>query len=153
MTNDAVMHRALLRDFPRLRRDAYRRTSEPSMTYNCFAWAVGETHRRWDPTRDRRGYYWPAEARSTAFEDAVTAFEAIGFSSVAVARPRPDRQTIALYAVDGHVTHAARLLENGRWTSKLGPDIDIEHTTLEALGGGSYGEPAAMLERSLDVAT
>jgi hypothetical protein len=40
-------------------------------------------------------------------------------------------QTIALYSADGELTHAARRLDNGRWTSKLGPDIDIEHDTLE----------------------
>jgi hypothetical protein len=145
---DAVKHRSLLACFPHLRRRLYRGTSVRSTTYNCFAWAVGETHRRWDPANPRSSRnYWPTESDSTGLQDAVVAFETVGFHRVTEARARPGWQTIALYAAEDQLTHAARLLENGRWTSKLGPDIDIEHDTLEALGGGLYGEPAVILER------
>lgn len=148
---DADKHRALLRHFPRLRRGLYRRTSRYDSNYNCFAWAAGETHRRWDPTRARTARnYWPTESRCTQLCDAIEAFEAIGFQPVDTAICNANRQTITLYAADGHLTHAARLLANGTWTSKLGDGIDIEHDTLEALGGGLYGEPWVMLERRLE---
>jgi hypothetical protein len=145
---DAVTHRSLRRHCPRLRRTLYRVTSSPADEYNCFAWAAGEIHRRWDPTRRRtERNYWPVDSRSTALEDAVAAFEAVGFRRVDDSQPTAGHQTIMLYVSDGHITHAARLLENGCWTSKLGTDIDIEHDTLDALAGGLYGEPAVMLDR------
>lgn len=147
---DADKHRSLLRDFPRLRRGLYRRTSRHDTNYNCFAWAVGETHRRWDPTRARtKRNHWPTESTSTQLVDAVQAFESIGFHPVDEPTGTAKRQTITLYTAEGHITHAARLLENGAWTSKLGEDIDIEHDTLEVLGGGIYGEPSVILERQV----
>lgn len=107
---------------------------------------MGESHRRWDPATPRSSRnYWPIESDSSRLADAIGAFEAVGFRQVAVARARVGWQTITLYAAGAEVTHAARLLGNGRWTSKLGPDIDID--TLDALRGGLYGEPAVMLER------
>ena len=146
---DIVKHRSLLRSCPQMRRALYRQTSPAATAYNCFAWAVGETHRRWDPTRRRTDRnYWPVESRSTELRDAIAAFKAIGFREVDHRQPTAGSQTIALYAAGGHVTHAARLLENGHWTSKLGEDIDIEHESLEALAGGLYGEPAVTLERA-----
>jgi hypothetical protein len=47
---------------------------------------------------------------------------------------------IALYysPVTGAPTHAARLLENGYWTSKLGDNIDLSHD-LSELEGPEYG--------------
>lgn len=47
-------------------------------------------------------------------------------------------EKIALYAKDGEPTHAARLLNNGLWTSKLGASIDISHQ-LSDLDGPVYG--------------
>lgn len=51
--------------------------------------------------------------------------------------------------VDGEndVVHAARRLENGHWTSKLGQWEDIEHDDLASIEGGEYGCVAAFLER------
>ena len=36
-------------------------------------------------------------------------------------------------------THAARLKADGKWTSKLGTEEDIEHNTLESMEGDLYG--------------
>ena len=49
-------------------------------------------------------------------------------------------EKVAIYARDGELTHAARQLRDGRWTSKLGKYEDIEHDSLEALYGDGYGE-------------
>lgn len=43
--------------------------------------------------------------------------------------------------------HAARQLPNGRWTSKLGDHVDIEHAALDAVGGDFYGEPAVFMRK------
>jgi hypothetical protein len=55
---------------------------------------------------------------------------------------------VALFAsADGNYTHAARQLPSGKWTSKLGTWEDIEHDSVEAVGGGAYGELVARLFR------
>jgi len=48
-------------------------------------------------------------------------------------------EKIALYALQGVPSHAARLLANGLWTSKLGADIDLSHD-LSELEGPRYGQ-------------
>jgi len=55
----------------------------------------------------------------------IRAFEALGFQ----------RCETAEVEGDGHVTHAARQMPDGRWSSKLGTEQDIAHE-LEALDGG-----------------
>jgi hypothetical protein len=54
---------------------------------------------------------------------------------------------VALYAKPaGTVTHAARQLASGEWTSKLGKDVDISHS-LRSLEGLTYGKVAVLLRR------
>jgi hypothetical protein len=49
-------------------------------------------------------------------------------------------EKIALYTKDGFVKHAARQMDSGRWTSKLGyKDYDIAHHSLADLEGKCYG--------------
>ncbi len=60
-------------------------------------------------------------------------------------------QKIALYAkivdqMEG-VTHAARQLPCGKWTSKLGDWEDIVHPKLDALEGPEYGKVICYLSR------
>jgi hypothetical protein len=55
-------------------------------------------------------------------------------------------EKVAIYATDEGPAHAARQLENSRWTSKLGPDDDIEHT-LEGLCSPLYGSVVQFLRR------
>jgi hypothetical protein len=43
--------------------------------------------------------------------------------------------------------HAARQLGTGRWTSKLGPDEDIEHDDVDALEGDHYGVVVRIMKR------
>ena len=57
---------------------------------------------------------------------------------------------IALYynPLTGEPTHAARLLENGFWTSKLGDNIDLSHE-LSELEGPEYGLVLAVFEKAV----
>ncbi len=59
--------------------------------------------------------YWPIESQSTLLSDAIIAFEAVAFQPIDPSRPTAGYQVITLYASDGHITHAARMLENGHW--------------------------------------
>ncbi len=64
---------------------------------------------------------------------------------------RPSSEKLALYADSmGDVTHVARQLPNGNWTSKLGALEDIEHKTAEALDA-DYGKIAGALRRPASV--
>ena len=79
------------------------------------------------------------------------AYQTIGYE--VCDRPNLERgfQKIAIYADSaGKPTHAARQLPNGKWTSKLGQDEDIEHETLEGLTGESYGNVACIMRKIID---
>ena len=54
---------------------------------------------------------------------------------------------VAVYAQDGEWTHAARQLESGMWTSKLGFDEDIAHPSPSDLAGEIYGEVHCIMRR------
>lgn len=136
----------LERLFPALRESSFRITSPPAGEYNCIAWAAAETGRWWWPAQ---GYHWP---ESIPKEPTLTAFrqmyESLGFRECS----SPDRddgfEKVAVFTGPaGTPTHAARQLPNGRWTSKLGREDDIEHD-LSALEGSWYGRVALLLRRS-----
>ncbi len=75
-------------------------------------------------------------------------FEQLGYSVCPEAELEEGYEKIALYESRGEATHAARQLENGKWTSKLGENSDKEHT-LEGLEGPEYGEVVRILKREL----
>ena len=47
-------------------------------------------------------------------------------------------------------THAARMLANGMWTSKLGPSFDIIHSTPYTIQGRLYGMVCCILCRPIN---
>lgn len=141
----------MLNRFPGLARSPFRTTSESTPNYNCIAWAVHETDRFWwpDPHPDA---YWPT---GVAMEETLDAFvEALaskGFVQCSDPALETGFEKIALYVDQpNHPTHAARQLADGRWTSKLGRGIDIEHETLNSLEGPTaYGSVARFLKRQI----
>jgi hypothetical protein len=141
----AALHEVAHKSLPRLTADNYRVTSPGSWDYNCVAWALGLTDAWWWPVPYR---YWPAEV---AREESLAAFLAVfathGYSPCPTDEHEPGWEKVVLYAAAGIPTHVARQLPDGRWTSKLGPAVDIEHTTVNDVAGGAYGEVAAVLSR------
>ena len=124
----------------------YRITSEETPTYNCIAWAAGFTDRWWWPHPDA---FWPADAPNTETLDAFAgAFGMLGYRCCPNATIEAAWGKIVIFAdADGVPTHAARQLENGKWTSKLGESVDIEHGTPDALAGVRYGTPVLFMHR------
>jgi hypothetical protein len=115
--------------------------SPPSWEYNCIAWAAGVTD-SWS------GRYWPADVpREESIAAFFAAFTTLGYALGASPHLESDVEKVALFAVDDKPMHAARQLPSGLWTSKLGPAIDIEHATPDAIAGGVYGEVVAILGR------
>ena len=135
---------------PNLSKDGYRVTSQRDKRYNCAAWAAGEenTEKWWEP-RKGKGYHWPNEAPfNIRLGSYVKAYESVGFSECDDGEPETGFEKIVLYQdADGDFSHAARQLESGKWTSKLGPQEDIEHTTAKGAEGGIYGRVAKFLKR------
>ncbi len=140
-----AFHELVRESLPRLTADNYRVTSPATWEYNCIAWAAGDTDAWWWPVPGR---YWPASVpREESLAAFLAAFATLGYAPCPTADLEPGLEKIALYAVGNTPTHAARQLASGLWTSKLGPSLDIEHLTLDALAGGVYGDPVVVLAR------
>lgn len=133
--------------FPKLQSSGYRRTSPPTIDYNCIAWAAGESHQWWEPD-PYNIMYWPDSApRKTTMKAYIAAFETRGYSRCKDGNLESGFEKIALYAKGGVPQHAARQLDDGTWTSKLGPQDDITHSSLESIEGDEYGSPAVFMHR------
>jgi hypothetical protein len=75
-------------------------------------------------------------------------FERVGFERCVDGNPENGYQKIALYVIDNEVQHAARLLDTGDWTSKLGFEgLDMIHSHADTLSGESYGIPEIFMKR------
>lgn len=132
--------------FPNLQGSSYGITSPATPDYNCIAWAAGDTARWWWP--NPLFSYWPQgaplEETLAAF---VQAFATLGFIPCDDDTVESGFEKIAIYVnSQGKPTHAARQLPNGRWSSKLGKQVDIEHS-LVGLTNSEYGSVARILKR------
>jgi hypothetical protein len=78
----------------------------------------------------------------------VKFFEVAGFRVSNSSAFEDGLEKIAIYAAGSGVTHAARQLLNGRWTSKLGDKLDIEHQSPETLHDGPYGNVVLIMARA-----
>jgi hypothetical protein len=140
--------------FPNLLAGGYEKTSPDECFYNCFAWAAGEenTSDWWNPFCLGSGYYWPEGLdRKADVKTFVRLYEINGgYMPCESAEPEHGFEKIAIYiGADNEVTHAARQLPDGTWTSKLGGWEDIRHKTLEGLCGDdpAYGRVAQIVKR------
>lgn len=136
--------------FPNLSKDGYYLTSPATPEYNCIAWAAGDEGVWWWP--DQNGdYYWPTEIpRAETIEAFIKAYARLGYSICNNAELEDGFEKVAIYTDSNKKpTHAARQLNSGHWTSKLGNLEDIEHNTLDSLSGDSYGSVAVILKRPI----
>ena len=125
-------------------------TSPRDAPYNCIAWAADVTDRWWEPCHPDA--YWPEGVEmSLKVESFIAAFESIGFETCANGTAEGGFTKVAVYVgKDEEVTHMARSLPDGKWTSKLGKLEDISHETPEAVGGDpGYGVIVRFLRRPI----
>ena len=146
------------RYFPKLYIAGYGKTSDDDL-YNCIAWAAGEEYADecWCPFRIGNGYYWPDGLdRNAEIETFILLYKIkCGYDPCPEnsSKLEPGFEKIALYADSkNQVTHAARQLEDGTWTSKLGDWEDINHKTLDGLTrdnfSPAYGNVVQILRRN-----
>lgn len=126
----------------------YERKSDPSVNYNCIAFAASRQDKWWWPIAAPGTHpYWPPgaprQATLSAFE---AAFKTLGYETCADYSLQPGIEKIAIYAIGTTPTHAARQRADGRWLSKLGKGIDIAHA-LFSLNGNEYGVPVLYMQR------
>ncbi|MER8661888.1 hypothetical protein NKH34_12180 [Mesorhizobium sp. M1148] len=138
----------LLRWFPNLKNEYYNRTSDPTFNYNCFAWAAGISNARWDPA-PMFNCWWPPNLERKATKKTIKKlYELAGFNVCKNGDPEVGYEKIAIYFVGDKASHAARLLPDGYWTSKIGDADDISHT-LKGLEGTRYGEVRIYMHRAI----
>jgi hypothetical protein len=142
----------VLQDFPRLNVLTARQRSQWTPEYNCIAFAVGDTTRRWWPNNDDS--YWPPGAPDEETIAAfIAAYGALGYSQCDNGDLEIGFEKIAIYAdAAGVPTHSAHQLRDGKWESKLGMCVDIQHDSLFELTGERYGNVACYLKRPLHAA-
>jgi hypothetical protein len=141
----------VLRKFPDLA-GKFRKTSDKTDDYNCLAWALGLT-RPWICPFDHQ--LWPKKDWPTGIREEwsiTTAREVLGINGYIEETKtqvvEPEWEKVAIFGKGGDdLQHFARQLPNGKWTSKLGMQIDIEHHDLECLKGQEYGELRLILKR------
>jgi len=133
-------------EFPVLTADKYNKTSEPTFDYNCVAWALGRTDINLGPPGF--GYGWPLDCPSAKIDNFVEFFKYHGFKVSPKGEFETDKEKIVIFSNEGWFTHVAKLVKSGRWTSKLGDEMDCEHDLL-AVEGPLYGSPDTYMERAI----
>lgn len=133
--------------FPKLKISGYQIMSPATIDYNCIAWAAGDAERAWWPDNMNIGY-WPENIpRNTSLEAFIEMFQTLGYEECEDSEYEANFEKIAIYSKDNNeVTHAAKQLPSGAWTSKLGKLEDIEHT-LEGLTGPDYVSVNTIMKR------
>jgi hypothetical protein len=126
-------------------------TSSSTHDYNCVGWALGRSDEWWgtDPFSVELGLYqWMA---GVPLVDTLDSWSAI-FESIGYRVGEPDTleagfEKIAIFGRSDGPQHVARQLPSGRWTSKLGRGVDIEHD-LRDLEGDRYGSVVRIMTRA-----
>lgn len=133
--------------FPNLKDSNYKIISPKTADYNCIAWAGGDIHTVWWPDPLNIGF-WPGEApRVESLEAFIKAFETLGYAVCNSAKYEEGFEKISIYTdAGGKPTHAARQLNSGLWTSKLGRLYDIEHE-VQGVSDSGYGDIVAYMRR------
>ncbi len=132
--------------FPGLIANGFQVTSPKADNYNCIAWAAGDSTNWWWPDDPDNTFWPPGIPRVETLDAFRAAFETLGYAVCADEQFEPGHEKIAMFALAGFPTHAARQLPNGHWTSKLGPQEDIEHS-LHDLTGMVYGSVVLIMKR------
>lgn len=142
----------ILKAFPGLRYDdGFQITSPEDTDYNCIAWAFGRKDCWMWPDEDTDGVsVWPQGAtEDLRVQTFINAFKSLGYDVCDNDEYEVDKEKVALYAYpeSEECTHAARQLDSGIWTSKLGPSFDISHSTPYTIQGRIYGMVCCILCR------
>lgn len=124
-------------------------TSPDTPTYNCISWAF-EDSSRWYWPDPSNIYFWPDNVlRSVTLDSFIALFATKKYEPCKDGSNEVGYTKIAIFVdADGIPTHAARQLPDGFWTSKLGQNIDVQHTIF-SIQDGDYGNVALYMRRPI----
>ena len=118
--------------FTGLRRDnRFVPTSNKDENYNCIAWAMRLSD-RWVDTQKTAGHWWPSVITQDSYtrQGLIDAFKALKFKVTTSPKPEKGYDKVALYynPYTNCWSHAARVLEEHLYHSKVGGLWDIHHS-------------------------
>lgn len=139
--------------FPALPDSGWKIRSPSCRGYNCYAWSVCDTSKRWDPSP---GEYWPLRVGNVSdyyLDSFLRTYSLVGFRECSDGRFEFGFQKIAIYSEfewgEELPQHTARQTLFGRaWLSKLGDTEDILHRSTADLEGSLYGRVIRYMKRS-----
>lgn len=144
-----------IRHYPDLEYDSiFTVNSDEDMLYNCIAFAIGFQDIWISAGRDVPWFWWPNHIPlDTNPNSLVETFKYFGFIECDDDLPEAGYDKVALYQKDGSWTHAARIIEDGVYHSKLGESFDIFHRRGDVMNKAnnpieSYGIPFLYMRRS-----
>ena len=125
--------------------------------YNCIAWAMGFDDRWVDASADDYVHkkWWPENVeKDWTQETLVKAFEKLGFEICDNGIMEPGFDKVALYSAlqsDGSVkwTHAARIVRNNIYHSKIGNLFDVYHSGGCVFADTTYGTVYKFMRREI----
>lgn len=147
------------RVFENLKDGEFELTSPFDSKYNCIAHAAEKNDIWWwsvDKTLVGNDVFWFNNlSGEPTVENFTSVFSKLGYKPCENSELEGGFEKVAIYvstkdeihAPKGSVTHMARQLSNGKWTSKPGNDVDISHNTLQAVEGNVYGIVKQILKR------
>lgn len=134
----------------------YEETSPTTPAYNCHAWGADRDDVWWEPGWDPndvawpwRKIEWPLPDDASTLQEFQRAHGTLGFIVCQDGNLEPGMEKIVHYVRGLEVSHTARQLPWGHWTSKLGEDVDIEHQTPDELEGPVYGRVGGYMKRPI----
>ena len=135
-----------LSEFPNLVAEGFEIKSDPTIDYNCIAWAADDNERWWEP--GVLDGYWPAAApQEFTFAGLIAGFATIGYEECPSADYEEGYDKVAFYGTaDDNATHAAKQVGPNLWSSKCGITEDITHT-LTGLVSDRYGRAMRFVRR------
>jgi hypothetical protein len=153
------LKRILFQAFPKLIQDKnFKITSKDTPNYNCIAWAC-KYNERWiqppylgKPKLDCV-VWWPPEVPEGLEPECLKKlFEYHGYVECEGSEHEDGYKKVALYfnKHKNEWTHAARELNNGFWTSKLGSYNDIQHGTPETIENEDYGRVYCFMKKKFE---
>lgn len=133
--NSQKAYQDIVNLFPKLRTDRFfKPTSEKTNKYNCIAWAMRLTD-RWVDIVKTAGHWWPNYEEGRQYtqskEELIEAFEMMKFTKCNNILKETLYDKVALYynPKTGCWTHAARVINEKEFHSKLGALWDIHHSS------------------------
>jgi len=134
-------------DLPHLTMGKFTLTSPVDEKYNCVSHSVYEKQISYWPDNDNR---WPQNVtRAETVSAFVEFFVHLGYREILISETSYESgfEKIAIYGDNGLPLHVARQLPSGRWTSKFGTLVDVDHVDLGCLEHGMFGHVVKIMKR------